>query len=331
MNEPKISVIIPLYNAEKYIRECLLSVLASKFQDYELLVVDDCSTDNSLAEVKKLSPYFDGRLKIFSTEKNSGGPGLPRTVGIKNASGKYVTFIDNDDMILPDALGIFFETAELYGAEVLHTEKWFIFNKEFNSKNLILDFQGALPGKFVDEPTFEPVDLNYRMQHLMTGKFYCLPWGKFFRRDFLIKNKIDFPAQMQYGEDFVFFFKCLCLAKKYILVPYLTNIHRVGIPSASNSVSGFREIIQSWLKILYLKIGILDEFMRKLEFFKANPVVHFDVLKWTIDLEFSFLKIARNPHEVQSILIEELQNPELNTHGKNFVNACLYNERILNK
>lgn len=127
MSEPKISVIIPLYNAEKFIRQCLISVLASKFKDYEVLVVDDCSTDNSVAEVKKLTAHFDGRLKLLSTEKNSGGAGVPRNVGIKNAAGKYVTFIDNDDMILPDALGNFFETAEFYNADVVHTVKNYVF------------------------------------------------------------------------------------------------------------------------------------------------------------------------------------------------------------
>ena len=331
MNEPKISVIIPLYNAEKYIRECLLSVLASKFQDYELLVVDDCSTDNSVAEVKKLSPYFDGRLKIFSTEKNSGGPGLPRNVGIKNASGKYVTFIDNDDMILPDALGLFFETAELYDAEVLHTEKWLVFDKEFNSKNLKLEFQGGTAGKFVDEPTLEPYNLNYRMQHLMTGKFYCLPWGKFFRRDFLIKNKIEFPPYMQMGEDVVFCFKCFCLARKYFFVPYVTNIHRVGISSGSHVISGLQEGIILWLKTLSNKIYFLDEFMNRLEFFKDNPSLHYDVLKYCIQEDFGILKIQFQPHEWQKILFEGLQSPELNPDGKNIVAAYLYTEKFLKR
>ena len=72
MSEPKISVIIPLFNAERFIRQCLISVLASKFTDYEVIVVDDCSTDNSVAEVEKLLPHFDGRLKILSTEKKFG-------------------------------------------------------------------------------------------------------------------------------------------------------------------------------------------------------------------------------------------------------------------
>ena len=81
MDAPKISVIIPLYNAEKFIRECLVSVLASKFKDYEVLVVDDCSTDNSLAEVRKLLPHFYGRLKIFSTEKIRAAPAFREISG----------------------------------------------------------------------------------------------------------------------------------------------------------------------------------------------------------------------------------------------------------
>ena len=121
MHEPKISVIIPLYNAEKYIRQCLISVLSSKFKDYEVLVVDDCSTDNSVAEVKKLMPHFDGRLKLLSTEKNSGGAGIPRNVGMQNAVGVYIIFVDADDFILPTSLGDFFELAEEFNADVVHT------------------------------------------------------------------------------------------------------------------------------------------------------------------------------------------------------------------
>ena len=128
MDEPKISVIIPMYNAEKFIRQCLISVLASKFGDYEVIVVDDCSTDNSVAEVEKLSPYFDGRLKILHTEANSGNAVIPRNVGIRHTAGKYVAFVDADDFILPNALGELFDAAENFQADVVHTEKFFSFN-----------------------------------------------------------------------------------------------------------------------------------------------------------------------------------------------------------
>ena len=127
MSKPKISVIIPMYNAERFIRQCLISVLASKFQDYEVLVVDDCSTDNSVAEVAKLVPHFDERLKILQTETNSGGAGVPRNIGIRHAAGKYVTFIDADDFILPTALDDFFDAAEKVQADVVHTVKAYCF------------------------------------------------------------------------------------------------------------------------------------------------------------------------------------------------------------
>ena len=332
MNEPKISVIIPLYNAEKYIRECLISVLTSKFQDYEVLVVDDCSTDNSVAKVKKLQLHFGGRLKIFSTEKNSGGPGIPRNIGIKNAKGKYITFIDNDDMILPDTLGIFFETAELYDAEVIHTEKCFIFNKEFTREKLRLAHTGIEANKLVDKPTFEPEALDYRMKHFISGEIVFLPWGKFYRRDFLLENQIDFP-QMRYGEDCVFTFKCFYLAKKYLLVPYVTNLHRVGISSASNSGHFLRESIQSWLNILLKQTSALHDFMEEQAFFKANPAWLYKVLDFCIKGNFKimYFQDGIEPHDLFRSLFEELQNPAHNQKGKNIVSAYLYVQRFLTR
>ena len=67
---PKISVIIPAHNSEKYIHQCLISILSSNFTDYEIILVDDCSTDQTVAEAEQLLPHFEGRLKIISTEKS---------------------------------------------------------------------------------------------------------------------------------------------------------------------------------------------------------------------------------------------------------------------
>lgn len=331
MSEPKISVIIPMYNAEKYIRECLISVLASTFKDYEVLVVDDCSTDNSVAEVKKLFPHFDGRLKIFSTEKNSGGPGVPRNVGIKNSSGKYISFIDNDDMILPNALENFFETAEAYGADVVHTERELGFKKKFTGKDLLIAYSGEKKN-LVKEPTFEPSGLDYRVKHFVCGKFSWMPWSKFYRRDFLLENKIEFPST-QFGEDFVFAFKCLCLAKKYLLVPYAANLHRVGIPSAANAkFSNVHDGLQLWLKIFFTQLAVLYEFMSGLEFFGANPAACREVLKFCTAHNFHIIKnlfVNNPPHEIQKIFFDELENPEVNPLGKNILTAYLCTEKFL--
>ena len=333
MSEPKISVVIPLYNAEKFVRQTLISVLASKFKDYEVLVVDDCSTDSSVAEVEKMLPHFDGRLKILSTQTNSGGAGVPRNIGINHASGKYLTFVDNDDMLLPTALGDFFNVAEKFHADVVHTVKAFVYEdadvKPFSRADLQLQSDSSDNGS--KKPRLETKDLRKRMTDYVAEKYFWLPWGKFYRRAFLLENEIDFP-QIRYSEDMVFCFKCLCLAKKYLRVSFVTNIHRVRQKSASKNVCTPHEGTEDWLRVLTVAVQSIEEFTGRLEFFKANPDVRREVLKFFVDKHFSFQRNAfRNLPicEVEEIFRNELQNPELNPTGKNLVDAYLYAEKFL--
>ncbi len=325
MSEPKISVIIPMYNAEKFIRQCLISVLASKFAEYEVIVVDDCSADNSVAEVEKLQPHFGGRLKIFSTEKNSGGAGIPRNVGIKNSVGKYITFLDNDDMILPTALDDFFHAAEKFQADVVYAEKYLILadNAEFSFNNL--------KAELVEVPTLESADLRERIRRDVAKKFYILPWGKFYRRDFLLENVIDFP-QMRYAEDVTFCFKCLCLAKNYLRIPNVTNIRRERENSTAKIFTDSREGVRLWLESLSKNMHLLDEFMSGLEFFTRNPDLQRDVLRYYIDVHFGIIAelfYGLEPHEVTKIFYDELQNPALDPKGKDIVAAYLFAEFVL--
>lgn len=97
------SIILPCYNAENYIAQALESVLAQTYTDWELLIVDDCSTDNSVAIIKHYSKQ-DSRIRYFKTEKPSGSPTLPRNIGIENAGGRYIAFLDSDDAWLSDKL-----------------------------------------------------------------------------------------------------------------------------------------------------------------------------------------------------------------------------------
>ena len=332
MNTPKISVIIPLYNAEKYIRQCLISVLASKFADYEVIVVDDCSTDNSVAEVEKLAPHFDGRLKIFHTEKNSGGPGIPRNIGIVKSAGKYVTFIDNDDMILPTALADFFDVAESFQADVVYSERFFNLDegKPARIENFVPTSRIVVE-ELVSVPTLESSDLHERVRRDIAGKFFILPWGKFYRRDFLVKNKIDFP-QMQLAEDVTFCFKCLCLAKKYVRIPNITNIRRNRKISGSHVLDTLQGNIQNWLYFFFTNTNILDEFMSGLKFFRENPDVQREVLNYYVDVHFDIIRSSvhqKKPHEVQKKFFEALKNPALNQHGKDIIAAYLITERAL--
>lgn len=322
-----VSVIIPLYNSEKYIRQCLISVLASTFKAYEVIVVDDCSTDNSVAEVKKLLPHFDGRLRLLSTGKNSRGAGVPRNIGIKNASGKYVTFVDNDDMIMPNTLEDFFAAAEEFQADVVHSERFIIFKDiDLQTAKPRID-SGELQSEFVDKPTLESANLQERIERYTAGKFFWLPWGKLYRRDFLLENRIEFP-QMRFAEDMVFCFKCMCLAHNYLRVPYVNNLHRIRDSSASREYN-----LKTWLIVTTKVAIIIEDFMRQQEFFRRNARLRHAVLKFVIDKSFSWIKALSEdvPHEVQKIFYNYLQSPDLDSRGKDIIAAYLYTERAMNQ
>ena len=98
-----ISIIVPCYNAFGTITQTIESVLAQSYSDWEMIIVDDCSTDNS-ADIIKSYVARDSRIKYFRTDKASGSPSLPRNIGIENSQGEYIAFLDADDIWFADKL-----------------------------------------------------------------------------------------------------------------------------------------------------------------------------------------------------------------------------------
>jgi len=98
-----ISIITPCCNAAKHLKQTIESVLVQTWQDWEMLIVDDCSSDGSIDIIKEYS-MKDSRIKYFRTLKPSGSPAVPRNIGIENANGRYIAFLDSDDMWFPNKL-----------------------------------------------------------------------------------------------------------------------------------------------------------------------------------------------------------------------------------
>lgn len=147
----KISVIIPAYNAEKYLGVCLESILIQTLQDYEVIVVDDCSTDNSATVAENYLERFGGRLKIISLPENTGGGALPRNVGFEYAQGKYIFFIDPDDLLIDTALETLYNVSENYQADVVYMEKYFTCGEEIIPTKINLS-AWCYADSFVEEP-----------------------------------------------------------------------------------------------------------------------------------------------------------------------------------
>jgi teichuronic acid biosynthesis glycosyltransferase TuaG len=102
-NELLISIITPCYNSEKFIVQTIESIIDQTYLYWELLIIDDCSTDNTISIIKEYLKK-DERIKLFSTTKNSKSPVEPRNIGIKSAQGRYIAFLDSDDIWLPSKL-----------------------------------------------------------------------------------------------------------------------------------------------------------------------------------------------------------------------------------
>lgn len=109
MSKYAISIIIPVYNASGYIEATLQSIFSQSFTDYEILLIDDCSSDDSK---DKIFPFLAENIHYFCEEKNAGGPSKPRNTGIKKSQGKYIMFFDSDDLMLPNKLEETFNALE---------------------------------------------------------------------------------------------------------------------------------------------------------------------------------------------------------------------------
>lgn len=113
-----VSIIMPSYNSSKYIAESIDSIIAQSYTNWELLITDDCSTDNTCEIVKRYATR-DNRIRLFTLEKNSGS-GVARNKSIKEAKGRYIAFCDSDDRWLPDKLELQVELMQQAGAEICY-------------------------------------------------------------------------------------------------------------------------------------------------------------------------------------------------------------------
>ena len=114
---PKISLIVPVFNVEKYVSKCLDSLVAQTLKDIEIICVDDCSTDNSLQIIEKYAAK-DARIKIFKHEVNKC-VGQARNTGLEHAVGEYIWFVDSDDCVDTKACQILYKTAKEYEVDMV--------------------------------------------------------------------------------------------------------------------------------------------------------------------------------------------------------------------
>ncbi|MBR1420275.1 MAG: glycosyltransferase family 2 protein [Selenomonadaceae bacterium] len=314
MIQPKISIVIPLYNTRKYIATCIDSILAQTFTDFELIVIDDRSTDGSLEIVQR---YSDPRVKIFQQIQNSGESDS-RNLGLKIAKGKYIYFMDHDDVILSDTLEVFYNAAEESGAEVVLMSYWYDTHDEnFSLSDEIQISKNSFKNP---KPRILPEDLGVRLQkEYIDFGIHVYPWIRIQRREFLFENQIYFPEVEMRG-DVLFHFAELCLASKIQVINGCGYIYRKHPEQTMKLSAGnhFRKAILSLPTALDFVRDILNRTSQ--EFMSSSESINF----WETKIIYNYfhslvLKSYRDEltiDEINSILRdilmqEQMFNPDL--------------------
>ena len=191
---PKVSIISPVYNAEKYIETTINSILSQSLSDWELILIDDCSKDNSSVICKEFA-QGDKRI-IYIKQSANEGPARARNYGLDHAKGEFVAFVDSDDTIEPVFLERLVTTAEGKAADIVWCNYKEIFGDNIINKEHNLSCHTPIP-----YDTY--IRLFFSEQEGLGSM-----WTKLYRREFIEQNKLRLNTERVHGEDWEFNMTC---------------------------------------------------------------------------------------------------------------------------
>lgn len=217
MIEPKISVVVPVYNASQYLPKCIESILSQSFQDFQLILVNDGSTDDSLDICKKYEK-FDDRIIVMS--QTNGGVSKARNRGLDFAKGEWITFVDADDYFLDDALSTLYERAMQTGTDLVLANALKLKNGKFSELHRLKN--EVLPNA------------------IMSIKHFAL-WGYLFNADIIRKQQLRFIDGLAYSEDRIFIYQMARYCKTIAFCNKPVYVYRINETSACSSQDGVRK------------------------------------------------------------------------------------------
>lgn len=256
----KVSVIIPVYNVEKYLAECLDSVLNQEYPDMEIICIDDCSTDYSKAILDK---YKDRNtcIKIVYNSKNKG-LSAARNIGLDFAKGKYILFLDSDDCLEKNALFRMIECAELQRAEVV----------SFSSRSFGDVVKSGIYNGIRKQTLSDCMNgVEVFIEQNNNGDYKCTVWQHLYNRQFLKKYKLQFIEGI-YHEDIAFSFCVYMLAKRIYFINEVLHRYRIRQGSISNDSGILKERILGLLSSYHYCQEFINNLNHSLSFDEAGKI-----------------------------------------------------------
>lgn len=198
---PMVSIVVPIYNAENYLRRCVDSILNQEYTDFELLLVNDGSTDAS-GDICEEYGAQDPRVIVI--QKENTGVSDSRNRALDRARGKYLQFLDSDDWITPDATRLFVRAAEEYGCDMVISDFYRVVGERLSTK-----------GDIEEEGVLTREEFAAHMMENPADFYYGVLWNKLYRRDIVEEHNLRMDTDINWCEDFMFNLEYIRYAKVF--------------------------------------------------------------------------------------------------------------------
>lgn len=250
---PEVSIIIPVYNASKYIKRCMDSILSQTFNKIEVILVDDGSKDDSY---QKCLDYSANNMNVYSFTKENSGPSATREFGVKHANGKWICFVDSDDALPPDAIEHLYNKANETEADIILGGWYKVLQNGYKQIRKIC-VSGIL-------------NRDEYINALLSLKCYAGPVGKIFKKELFDDYTFDIDEEINHNEDLLMNIHLALNAMKIAIYPtldvywYYTN---------DESITHQKTLINMWDKVMQeLDKCLGDGYREKIDAYIATVV-----------------------------------------------------------
>lgn len=235
-----VSIIVPIYNAEKYIAKCIESIINQTFSNYELILINDGSTDNSIQIIKNYEKKYDN-IKVFNNKNR--GVSYTRNFGLKNATGKYIMFVDADDFLENNCLENLLCNIE--DGDIIISNYY-----RYYGKNKKILKNGNIGNKVLGLDEFKEYFFYYYRKNITNS-----PCARLYRKCIIDKYNLEFDEDYSLGEDLIFNLNYLKYVHKIVFVNDYLYYYRLTPNSLSN------KFIINYLNIKMKLIKYIEDFL----------------------------------------------------------------------
>lgn len=274
----KVSIIVPIYNAESYIADTIKMLCKSSLQEIEIIAIDDGSNDKSFQVLQKIAKQDD---RIIIVHKENGGIFDARNRGLKEAHGEYVCFCDQDDYVEPEMYEKMYEKAMQEDADIAMCSIGKIAENELKYPSCIIKDK-VIEEKDIRETLFYPVIFNKVRKNLLGKKNDIITnviWKCMIKREFIRDGKIVFRRYVNYEDDRLFLLDVLARAKKVITISNIFYYWRINLYSESHTARYIENFYEKDIQfqdevIKIMKVAKCENYYEKL-FIKNNSAYRY--------------------------------------------------------